>query len=120
MEGVVLKSAGTMHKEGANTMEDQSQTPWLQETREGIVITVKAVPRASRTEVAGAEGEWLRVRVKAPPVDGKANDALVKFFAETLGAPKGSVAIVSGDTGRLKRVRVSGVSADAARKALRG
>lgn len=89
---------------------------WLQETKDGVVITVKAVPRASRTEIAGADGEWLRVRVKAPPVDGKANEALVKFFAETLGVPRGSVAITSGDTGRLKRIRVAGVSADAVRR----
>lgn len=84
---------------------------WLQETNDGAVITVKAIPRASKTEIAGDDGEWLRVRVKAPPVDGKANEALVKFFADALGVPKGAISIVSGDTSRLKRIRVTGISA---------
>lgn len=106
----------TTHKDGAHTAGGQLRAAWLQETKDGVAITVKAVPRASRTEVAGAEGEWLRVRVKAPPVDGKANEALVKFFAEVLGVPKGAVSIVAGDTGRLKRVRVDGVSEEHVRR----
>ena len=91
---------------------------WIQETGDGVVLTVKAVPRASKSEVAGAEGAWLRVRVKAPPVDGKANEALVKFFSSLFGVPKGSVAILSGDTARLKRIRVAGIGAASARRAL--
>ncbi len=87
---------------------------WIQETGDGVVLTVKAVPRASKSEVAGAEGAWLRVRVKAPPVDGKANEALVKFFAALFGVPKGSVTIISGDTARLKRIRINGLAADKA------
>ncbi len=91
---------------------------WIQETGDGVVLTVKAVPRASKSEVAGAEGAWLRVRVKAPPVDGKANDALVKFFASLFGVPKGAVTILSGDAARLKRIRVAGIGAADARRAL--
>ena len=74
----------------------------------------KAVPRAAKSEIAGVDDEWLRVRVKAPPVDGKANDALVKFFAELFSVPKGAVAIVSGDTARLKRVKITGMTAETA------
>ena len=91
---------------------------WLQETKDGVTLTVKAVPRASKSEVVGADADWLRVRVKAPPVDGKANEALVKFFAEFFGVPKGSVSIVSGDTARLKRIRINGLAADKAKEVL--
>lgn len=108
-----------MGKVEENIAGGTPRTQWLQETKDGAVIAVKAVPRASRTEIAGDEGEWLRVRVKAPPVDGKANEAIVKFFAGLLGVPKGAVAIASGDTGRIKRIRVSGISAEAVRRALR-
>ena len=91
---------------------------WLQETKDGAVLTVKAVPRAAKSEIAGIDDEWLRVRIKAPPVDGKANEALVKFFAEFFSRPKGSVSIVSGDTARLKRIKISGLAADKAKEAL--
>ena len=84
---------------------------WLQETKDGVTLTVKAVPRAAKSEIAGADDDWLRVRVKA-------NEALVKFFAGFFGVPKGAVAIVSGDTARLKRVRITGLSAVQAKEAL--
>ena len=91
---------------------------WLQETKDGVTLTVKAVPRAAKSEIAGVDDDWLRVRVKAPPVDGKANEALVKFFAGFFGVPKGAVALVSGDTARLKRVRITGLFAAQAKEAL--
>ena len=91
-----------------------NECKWLQGTKDDVVLTVKAVPRASKSEIAAVEDEWLRVRIKAPPVDGKANEALVKFFAEFFGVPKGGVAIVSGDTARLKRVRIAGLATDKA------
>ena len=87
---------------------------WIQDSNGGVTITVKATPRANKNEIVGADADWLRVRLKAPPVDGKANDALVKFFAEFFYVPKSAVSIVSGDTARLKRVHISGLSSDAA------
>ncbi len=95
-----------------------NECKWLQATKDGVVLTVKAVPRASKSEIAAVEDEWLRVRIKAPPVDGKANEALVKFFADFFSLPRGSVAIVSGDTARLKRIRINGLAADKAVLAL--
>jgi uncharacterized protein (TIGR00251 family) len=83
---------------------------WLHATSEGCTLTVKATPRASKSEIVGAEPEWLRVRLKAPPVDGKANEALVELFARTFSLSKRAVEIVSGDTSRLKRIRLHGVS----------
>ena len=75
-------------------------------------------PGAKRTECAGMHGEALKIRLAAPPVDGKANDALISFIAKTLGVPKSRVELVSGETSRAKRVRIDGVDAEAARRAL--
>jgi uncharacterized protein (TIGR00251 family) len=84
----------------------------------GCILTVKVVPRASRTEVVGADPDWVRIRLRAPPVEGRANAALVEFLAETLEIPKRAVAIVAGDLGRIKKVRIAGRGADAVRAKL--
>ncbi len=76
-----------------------------------IKISVRLQPRASRDEVTGwnAEG-FLRVRVKAPPVDGAANAALIKLIARRLGVPKSKVSLVSGATAHNKVVEIEGVA----------
>ena len=79
--------------------------------RGGTRFAVRVQPRASRTEVAGAWQDALRIRVAAPPVDGEANDALVRFLARRLGVARGAVRIVSGESGRSKRVEVTGLAA---------
>jgi len=84
---------------------------WLVSEPNGCVLTIKVVPRASRNEVTGVEDAWLRIRLHAPPVDGRANDELVRFLAEKLEAPKRAIAVISGETGRIKRVRVVGLDA---------
>lgn len=70
------------------------------------MIDVRVQPRASRSEIAGTFGERLRVRLQAPPVDGRANAALVEFLAETFGVPRAAVTIEHGLSGRDKRVRI--------------
>jgi uncharacterized protein len=85
----------------------------------GIELSLHIQPRAGRTEVAGPHGDALKIRLAAPPVDGEANDELVRFLARTLGVSKGVVTIVSGETGRRKRVRVLGVDRVAAMKRLK-
>jgi hypothetical protein len=75
---------------------------------------VRVQPRASRTELVGRHGDALKIRVAAPPVDGAANEALVRFLAERLGVPSSSVAVTAGASGRLKTVAVSGVGVEAA------
>lgn len=85
---------------------------WLLSTNDGCIVVVKATPRASKSEIAGADPDWLRVRLQAPPVDGKANTELTALFAKTFGIPKRSVVILTGDTSRLKRVRLRGVTAE--------
>jgi uncharacterized protein (TIGR00251 family) len=86
---------------------------WMTVTKEGVVLTLKATPRASKTEFAGADADWLRVRLQAPPVDGKANAALAEFLAESLGLPKRSVRVVAGETARVKRVLLEGTTPSA-------
>ena len=86
---------------------------------DGSRITLQVVPRASRTEVVGAYGDdALRLRLAAPPVDGKANRELLRFRSEALGVPARSLELVSGQTGRRKVVRVAGMAPDAARARL--
>jgi len=81
------------------------------------VLEVRVQPRASRSEIAGRHGERLRIRLQAPPVDGKANAALVAFVAEAFGVPRARVTIEHGLAGRDKRVRIT--DAPAAPEALR-
>lgn len=75
-----------------------------------ILFDVHVQPRASRTEVVGSYGTALKIRLQAPPVDGRANAALVAFLAERLEVRQQQVEIVSGHTGRSKRVAVVGLS----------
>jgi len=72
----------------------------------GSVLSLRIAPGASRSSVEGLHGDRLRIRVAAPPVDGKANKKLLAFLADRLGVPASSLEIVSGAKGRDKRVRV--------------
>ncbi len=72
-------------------------------------ITVKVHPRARRTAITGRFGEAWKLDLAAPPVDGKANEECVRFFAELAGVPRSRVRIVTGAAGRLKVVDVEGV-----------
>jgi uncharacterized protein (TIGR00251 family) len=74
------------------------------------VLAVQVTPRASRNEISGWQGDVLRVRLTAPPVDGAANAALIAVLAGVLDVPKSAITIVAGHSGRRKRVRVSGLS----------
>lgn len=87
--------------------------------REGaITFLVRVTPRAKHDEIVGAAYGALKVKLAAPPVEGAANEALVKFLAERLGVRAAQVEIVSGHTAREKVVRVTGVSADEAHRRL--
>jgi uncharacterized protein (TIGR00251 family) len=96
--------------------------PFCTDTPGGVLLAVRVIPRARKTEAAGIraveDGDALVVRLAAPPVDGAANEALVAFLARQLGVPLRAVRIVSGERGRHKRVMVEGVTADHVRSAL--
>ncbi len=88
---------------------------WYRKTKEGWLISVHAQPGAKKSAVAGLHGESLKVRVAAPPVEGKANDALIAFVAQALGAPRRAVSIVKGESSREKLLLVADAAADPAR-----
>ena len=75
-----------------------------------LVLDVRVQPRAATSELAGLYGERLRIRLQAPPIDGKANAALVEFVAGLFDIPRARVTIEHGLAGRDKRVRLQGVT----------
>jgi uncharacterized protein (TIGR00251 family) len=84
----------------------------------GISFKIKVHPRGKKNAITGVIGDALKVSVTAPPTDGKANQAVIEFFADFFAIPRSSVTIASGDTGRLKLIRISGISADQLRTVL--
>jgi uncharacterized protein (TIGR00251 family) len=92
--------------------------PWLSQAGPDVLIRVKAVPGASRDQIAGPLGDRLKIRVAAPPEGGKANEAICQLIAKTLGVGKRAVSVESGPTNPEKSVRACGVQADDARAKL--
>ena len=91
---------------------------WARDGAGGAVLEVLVQPRSSRSRVAGEHGGRLKIQLAAPPVDGEANAALLAFLAGVLGVKRADVTLLAGETGRRKRVRVAGLTADAAAAAL--
>jgi len=73
-------------------------------------LAIKAIPNAPRTEVVGWLGDALKVKVHAPPVEGRANEALCEFLAATFDLPRRAVTVLRGDTSRQKTVRLDGLT----------
>jgi uncharacterized protein (TIGR00251 family) len=84
----------------------------------GATFTVKVHPRAKKNALTGEVGDALKLALTAPPVDGKANEACVEFFAKFLKVPRSSVTIAAGQTSRNKVIRVAGVTAQQVRERL--
>jgi uncharacterized protein (TIGR00251 family) len=84
----------------------------------GAVLEVVVQPRASRSRVVGEHDGRLKIQLAAPPVDGEANAALLELLADLLRVKRADVALLAGESGRRKRVRVAGVGAAAAAAAL--
>ncbi|HEX8880696.1 MAG TPA: DUF167 domain-containing protein [Candidatus Acidoferrum sp.] len=82
----------------------------IQERNGAVVFPVRVQPRASKDEIAGEIGGALKVRLQAPAVEGRANEALIEFLARLLKTPKSAVRILSGDRSRTKRVEIGGVT----------
>jgi len=94
------------------------ETTWLRAGEGRITLTLHIQPGAKKTEVVGLHGDALKIRLAAPPVDGKANAALIGFVAERLGLAKSAVSLKSGQTSRRKVLEVIGAPADAAQRLL--
>jgi uncharacterized protein len=95
-----------------------SDAPDGRSESQAVFVTIKVIPRAGKTAIAGARDNALVIRLAAAPVDGAANAALVSLLAETLGVPKRQITVVSGEKSRTKRVKVMGVTAEAVRQRL--
>lgn len=83
----------------------------VHETSLGVTFAIKVHPKAKKNAIAGELGDALKVSLTAPPIDGKANEACIEFFANLLKVPRSSVTIAAGQTGRKKVIRVIGLTA---------
>ncbi len=81
-------------------------------------LSIRIQPRASKNEVVRMEDGGIKIRLSAPPVDGAANEALIKFLADLMNVPKSQVEIVSGHNSKNKIVRIEGVSRETAEELL--
>lgn len=78
--------------------------PIVQDSKGGAIITIQVQPKAAKSECVGLHGDALKIRVAAPPIDGRANEALLAFLAARLRVAPSTLSIYSGATGRHKRV----------------
>jgi uncharacterized protein (TIGR00251 family) len=84
----------------------------IRESGDGVAFAVKVHPRAKKNAITGELGDALKLSITAPPIDGRANEACIEFFAKLLKVPRSSVTIASGEGSRNKVVRVAGLTAE--------
>lgn len=82
----------------------------LIETTNSLTFSVRVIPRASRSEIVGEHDGSLKVKIASPPIDGAANLELKKLFAKQFGVSKSDIEIISGETSRNKRIKISNLS----------
>jgi uncharacterized protein (TIGR00251 family) len=92
----------------------------IREREAAVTFSVRVHPRAKKNAITGDLGDTLKVSLTAPPVDGRANEACIEFFAKLLKVPQSSVTIASGQTSRNKVIRVAGVTGQYVRDRLQG
>ena len=83
----------------------------IRDTAVGVSFAVKVQPRAKRNAIVGEVGDAMKLTLTAPPIDGRANEACIEFFANLLDVPRSSITIASGETSRNKVIRVTGMAA---------
>lgn len=91
----------------------------IRQGEDSVTFAVKVHPRAKRDAIAGEVGEALKVALTAPPVEGRANEACIEFFARVLKVPRSSITIASGASSRNKVIRIASVTAAYVRDRLR-
>lgn len=92
-----------------------SEASFISATEDGVLLSIKLQPRASRNEIVAQAGRELRIRVTAPPVDSAANEALIKLLSKELGLARNRIQLVRGKTSRHKVVKLQGLTADEVR-----
>jgi uncharacterized protein len=85
---------------------------WYRQTPRGWEIAIHAQPGARQSRVVGLHGRALKIQLQAPPIEGKANEALIRFLAHALGVPQRAVTLIAGERSRAKRVAIHVVGAD--------
>jgi len=90
----------------------------FREGEDGVSFAVRVQPRARRNAIVGELGDALKIALTAPPVDGRANEACIEFFANLLDLPRSSVKIASGQSSRDKLIRVTGLAVPELKKRL--
>lgn len=88
---------------------------WCRRDEEGWLLVIHAQPGARKSGIAGLHGDALKVKLAAPPVEGRANDELLRYLSDALGVPKSALRIERGDSSRRKLVRVMRTDIDAGR-----
>lgn len=83
---------------------------WINERPDSVDLLVKAVPRAAKNEILGLHDNALKVRLTTPPIEGKANVALIKFLSKALRVSKSQIKLLRGETDRLKTLRITGIT----------
>ena len=96
-------------------MSPQQPWPCLSVRGDGVLLQLSVVPNAKRTEVDGMHDGALRVRLAAPPIDGRANEALIAWLAKSLGVPKRDVEVLRGESSRRKQIAIAVSHGDALR-----
>lgn len=82
---------------------------WIRDDKNGCIIEIHAQPQAKKNEVVGLHNDRLKVKIKSPPVEGKANECLIEFLADLLNVSRSSVTLLSGETSRQKKLHVRGL-----------
>ena len=100
-------------------MGDSSAVWWVQEIPEGVTFKVMVQPRASKNEIVGLQGDALKVRLTAPPVEGAANRLCVELLAKSLRVRRSDVEIIQGHRSRAKKVLVHSASRDSVESLLK-
>jgi uncharacterized protein len=88
----------------------------IRDSPAGVTFAVKVQPRAKKNSITGEVGDALKLALIAPPIEGRANQACIEFFANLLDVPRSSVTIASGETSRNKIIRVAGLSVNEVRR----
>ena len=85
-------------------------SPWsIQETEDAVLFKIKVQPRSSKNQICGLQSDALKIKLTAPPVDGAANAAILRFLAEQLSIPQSALKIISGQTSQHKLIRAEGL-----------
>lgn len=81
-------------------------------TKDGVILNIRVLPRSSRCEIAGIQDGNLKIKITAPPVEGKANEECIRFLSDRLGVKKSRISIVAGHKSKNKKVAVSNLTTE--------